>query len=81
MSISYSTSVAGTAEAGFDYSSVSGTLSWADGDMTNKTFTVPFISRPSETGNLTLWVELSNPTGGAISGMPYAALVTIVESS
>jgi hypothetical protein len=81
VSISYSTSVAGTADAGFDYSGVSGTLSWADGDATNKIFTVPFISRPSENGDLTLWVELSNPTGGAISGMPYAALVTIVESN
>jgi hypothetical protein len=81
VSISYSTTVAGTADAGWDYSGASGTLSWADGDTTNKTFTVPFISRPLETGNLTLWVELSNPTGGAISGMPYAALVTIVESN
>jgi hypothetical protein len=81
VSISYSTSVAGTAEAGFDYSVLSGTLSWADGDGTDKTFTVPFISRPSETGNLSLWVELSNPTGGAIAGMPYAALVTIDESN
>ncbi|HTB83548.1 MAG TPA: Calx-beta domain-containing protein [Candidatus Sulfotelmatobacter sp.] len=81
VSISYSTSIAGTAEAAFDYSSVSGTLSWADGDTTNKTFTVPFISRPFEAGNLTLWIELSNPTEGAISGMPYAALVTIVETN
>jgi hypothetical protein len=81
VSISYSTSVAGTAEPGFDYSGVSGTLSWADGDTTNKMFTVPFINRPSEAGSLTLWVELSDPTGGAISGMPYAALVTMVESN
>jgi Domain of unknown function (DUF5060)/Calx-beta domain/Immunoglobulin domain/Protein of unknown function (DUF4038) len=81
VSISYSTTVAGTADSGFDYNSVNGTLSWADGDITNKTFTVPFISKPSEIGNLTLWVELSSPTGGAISGMPYAALVTIVESN
>jgi Immunoglobulin domain/Calx-beta domain len=80
VSISYSTTVAGTADSGFDYNSVNGTLSWADGDVANKTFTVPLISRPLEIGNLTLWVELSNPTGGAVSGMPYAALVTIDES-
>jgi hypothetical protein len=81
VSISYATTVAGTAAPGVDYTAVSGTLSWADGDTTNKTFTVPIINNPSETGNLTLWVDLSNPTGGAISGMPYAALVTIVESN
>jgi hypothetical protein len=81
VSISYSTQVAGTAEGGFDYTGASGTLSWADGDTTNKSFTVPFINRPSEIGNLTLWVELSNPTGGAISGMPYGALLRIDEST
>ena len=81
VSIAYATADAGTAAPGVDYTAASGTLSWADGDTTNKTFTVPIINNPAETGNLTLWVDLSNPTNGAISGMPYAALVTIVESN
>lgn len=81
VSISYATTVAGTAAPGVDYTAVSGTLSWADGDTTNKTFTVPIVNNRVETGNLTVWLELSNPTGGAISGMPYAALLTIVESN
>ena len=81
VSISYATTVAGTAAPGVDYTAVSGTLSWADGETTNKTFAVPIINNRSETGDLTMWVDLSNPTGGAVSGMPYAALVTIVESN
>ena len=81
VSISYATTVAGTAAPGVDYTAVNGTLSWADGDTTNKTFTVPIANNPSETSNLTVWVELSNPTGGAIGGMPYAALLTIGESN
>ena len=52
------------------------------GDDEQETFmSGRFISRPFEPGNLMLWVELSNPTCGAISGMPYAASVTIVESN
>jgi hypothetical protein len=81
VSILYATTVAGTAAPGIDYTAVTGTLSWADGDTTNKTFTVPITNNPLEIGNLTLWVQLSNPSGGAISGMPYAALLTIAESN
>jgi hypothetical protein len=81
VSISYATTLAGSAAPGVDYTATSGTLSWADGDATNKSFTVPINNNPAETGNLTLWVDLTSPTGGAISGMPYAALVTIVESN
>lgn len=78
VSISYSTTSAGSAEAGADYTAVNGTLTWTDGDTTNKTFTVPVFYHPSEIGNLTEWVQLSNPTN-AISGMPYAALLTIPQ--
>jgi hypothetical protein len=80
VSITYQTTVAGTAAQNVDYTPVSGTLSWADGDTTNKTFTVPIINNAAETGNLSLWTQLTNPTGGAILGMPYAAMLTIVES-
>ena len=38
--VSYATSN-GTAAAGSDYTSTSGTLSWANGDTSNKTFSVP----------------------------------------
>jgi hypothetical protein len=81
VSIAYATTIAGTAAPGVDYTAASGTLSWADAETNNKTFTVPISNNAAERGNLTLWVDLSNPTGGAISGMPYAALVTIMESN
>lgn len=78
--ISYATTVAGTAASSVDYSAVSGTLVWADGDSTNKTFSVPVNYHSAENASITLWLQLSAPTGGAILGMPYAALVTIVET-
>lgn len=59
----------GTATAGPDYTAASGTLSWANGDTANKSFTVTISDDSTgeweyETVNLTL----SNPTGGATLG-------------
>lgn len=74
----------GTALAGSDFTVVSGTLPFADGEVT-KTFVVPIIddtlSEPLETINLTL----SNPQGpsGGVApvtlGTPSAAALTIVD--
>lgn len=73
ISINYATSN-GTAIAGTDYTAVSGTLSWADGDMTPKTFTIPinadFVLDNAETINLTL----SNPVGTTIANGATATL-------
>jgi hypothetical protein len=78
--VSYATSD-GTAIAGRDYTPVSGTLSWADGDVAPKTFTVPLLADPflaaSETVNLTL----ADPTGGAALASPSAAVLTITNGS
>ncbi len=69
----------GTASAGSDYTSVSGTLSWAAGENSDKTFNVPIVpdsvGEPSET----FTVILSSPTGDAALGTPASAIVTILD--
>jgi hypothetical protein len=55
----------GTASAGSDYTTASSTLSWADGDTSSKTFSVPIIDDSIYEGNETVNLTLSSPTGGA----------------
>src|SRR6185436_9386315 len=68
----------GTATAGSDYSSTSGTLTFAAGETT-KTFAVPILNDPLGEGNETVNLTLSNPTGGATLATPNAAVMTIVD--
>ena len=78
VSIDYASSN-GSATAGSDYTAASGTLNWAAGDTTPQTFTVAITDdatdEPDETVNLTL----SNPIGGASSGAPNTAVLTITD--
>jgi ribosomal protein L35AE/L33A len=76
--VSYATSN-GTATAGSDYTAVNGNLSWADGDMANKTFTVPILNDTLAEGNETVKLALNGPTGGAVLGSPNTALLTIID--
>ena len=78
--VSYATSN-GTAVAGSDYTSTSGTLSWADGDAADKTFSVPILDDSSYEGNETVNLTLSNPTGGATIGSPNAAVLSILDNN
>jgi hypothetical protein len=64
VSVHYATSD-GTAVAGQDYTAASGTLSWADGDVSPKTFTIPLTDDSLAEGAETVHLALSNPTGGA----------------
>jgi len=80
VSVQYS-AAAGTATAGQDFTPTSGTLSWADKDDANKTFTVTILNdataEPSETVQLTL----SNPTGGAtLDAARKTATLTIQDN-
>ena len=70
----------GTATAGSDYTSASGTLAFAEGE-TSKTFSVPILrdllAEPDETITLTL----SSPTGGAVLATPSVAVLTITDDT
>ncbi|WP_166843548.1 autotransporter family protein [Pseudoteredinibacter isoporae] len=78
VSVSYATSD-DTATAGSDYSARAGTLSWAAGDNSDKTFTVPItpdiISEPNET----VLLELSNPSGSATLGSLANSVLNIIN--
>ncbi len=76
--VSYATTN-GTATAGSDYSSKSGSLTWADGDTSDKSFSVSITNDSAVEGNETFTVGLSSPSGGATLGSPSTATVTIVD--
>ena len=58
----------GTATAPSDYTTVTQTVSFADGDTGNKTVSIPIIDDTLVEGNETVNLALSNPTGGATLG-------------
>lgn len=70
----------GSAVDGVDYQHVNGTVSWADGDSSIKTFSVPIVNRAITDGSArTFGLSLSSPTGGASFGDAPAASVSILE--
>lgn len=69
----------GTAMDALDYTAVSGTLSWGDGDGAPKSFDVPVIDDTLTEGDETVVLTLSDPTGGAVLGVPGTALLTLVD--
>jgi len=64
VTVHYATSD-GTATAGQDYTAASGTLSWASGDESDRTFTIPLAADGVSEGVETVHLTLSAPTGGA----------------
>lgn len=78
-SVDYATSD-GTAISGTDYTTTSGTLTWADGDSSSKTFSVPINDNsirevPFKTLNLTL----TNTAGATLSVAGLTATLQIKE--
>jgi|GEM_PF-6383715 len=71
----------GTATAGTDYTASSGTLSWASGDDTAKSFTIPVINDSIPTGDKTVNLTLTNATGGATLGQSSAVLTIIDDEA
>ena len=65
LSVDYATA-AGTATAGSDYTSTSGTLNWADGDSSNKTFNVSIIDNSTFEAAEYLNLQLTNASGTSI---------------
>ncbi|HKI87339.1 MAG TPA: Calx-beta domain-containing protein [Thermoanaerobaculia bacterium] len=79
VTVDYAT-VAGTAVEGTDYNDVSGTLSWADGDHSPKTFQVPLLHDASiPPGGVTVQLSLSNPTGGATISSETGTSILVIE--
>jgi hypothetical protein len=70
----------GTATAGADFTSATGTLMWADGDGNPRTFTVSILDDQLAEGYETVSLSLSNATGGAVIGPRGSALLTIRDN-
>lgn len=58
----------GSAVAGRDYTTVSGTLSWADGDTASKAIAVPVLDNRRGDGTRSFTLTLSSPTGNSSLG-------------
>jgi PKD repeat protein len=75
--VSYATAN-GSATAGQDYTSSSGTLNFTIG-QTLQNVTVSILDDATFENNETFTITLLNPTGGAILGSPTIATVTVVD--
>ena len=69
--------VGGTATAGIDLESVSGVLTWADGESGSKSFQIPIVDDELVEGEETVIFTLSNASGGAALGSPASTMLTI----
>lgn len=78
VSVQYATGD-GTGVAGVNYRSASGTLSWAAGDASTQSFTVPVIDDGVPNGSHTVNLTLSGASGGATLGTTNA-LLTITDT-
>jgi len=78
VTVGYATSD-GTAEAGVNYLTATGTLSFGVGE-TNKTINVILLNGPLATGEGSINLNLSGPGGGATLGMQTNAVLTIAEA-
>ncbi len=63
LTVNYATAD-GTATDGSDYVGATGTLTWADGDSSDKTFTVTISDDSQSEGNETFIVNLTDPVSG-----------------
>jgi CSLREA domain-containing protein len=73
----------GTATAGSDYTAVNSyTVTFADGDTTNKTINIPVTDNMVYEGNETVNLSLSSTSVNKVSGgaNPLAAVLTITEN-
>jgi hypothetical protein len=77
-SVNYATAN-GTAVAGTNYTSRTGTLNWAAGDTANKTFAVAISNASAFSGTKNFSVKLSSASGATL-GSPASSTVTITGS-
>jgi hypothetical protein len=71
----------GTATAGTDYTAVTTSVTFADGDTANKTVLIPTAARSGTQGSKTVNVALSAASGGASLGGQSTAVLTIGDAS
>ena len=70
----------GTATAAADFAEANlASLSFKDGE-TSKTFTISLMDDDLGEGSETVFIELSNPTGGSALGSPSTAILTILDN-
>jgi uncharacterized delta-60 repeat protein len=65
VSVSYATT-AGEAQPGADFESISGTLSWNDGEADDQTLTIDLIDDSDAESGESFTLSLTDPTGGAV---------------
>ncbi len=70
----------GSAQSGFKYVATNGVLAFGDGETT-KTFAVQVKNTSTAEGPETMFVALSNPTGGASLGTPTNTTLTILNTN
>jgi len=75
-SVAYTTTD-GSAKAGSDYTAMSGTLTWSDGDTAAKTVSIAVNAGTDFSGSKSFALGLSNPASGAAIGSPGTATITI----
>jgi hypothetical protein len=78
VTVDYQSVAGGTAVAGTDYNTVSGTLTLLDG-IASRTFHVQLIDDTQTGESVTVNLALSNPLGGATLGSPASAVLTIAD--
>ncbi|NDV61617.1 hypothetical protein G0Q06_04060 [Puniceicoccales bacterium CK1056] len=70
----------GSAVAGSDYSAASGSLSWADGDTSDKIITIAILPDALSEGIEDFSVTISNPSIGTIPAGEGTATVSILDA-
>ncbi len=69
----------GSAVAGLDYTAVTTTVSFADGEGGVKTVTIPILDDAESENTEIIVVALASPSGGATIGVPASAAVRILD--
>lgn len=69
----------GTATSGSDFTATSGTLTWTDGDMADKTFAIAITDDGLFENDETINLLLTNPGNGAYMGQQLVSELTITS--
>lgn len=77
--VNFVTDTNGTAIPDQDFIATNGTLTWADGDTAPKSFSLTLLENPQPGTNKTVFLELTNATGGAYLGFNSTAILTITN--